>query len=67
MSNNNEFRQAYDLANQSSKEITSLIIFLKNSDRKDLNSPEPGTWNQELGTFSLILTTHFLLFIIISG
>ena len=30
----NEFRQAYDLANQTSKEATSLIKYLKNSDMK---------------------------------
>jgi four helix bundle protein len=29
-----EFRQAYDLANQTSKEATSLIKYLKNSDMK---------------------------------
>jgi four helix bundle protein len=31
---NNEFHQAYDLANQTSKEITSLMVYLKNSDKK---------------------------------
>jgi four helix bundle protein len=31
---NNEFDQAYDLANQTSKEITNLILYLKKSNMK---------------------------------
>jgi four helix bundle protein len=32
--NDNEFKQAYDLANQTSKEITNFILYLKKSNLK---------------------------------